>query len=130
MPAADRNRTHRSIEVSVQMLGLTPDLQTALEDQFKAFPLINVVDGSADLVLEENNEHTRGGEAQLVTNQEYVLHHSTYTDVDLAAQKFTERILAYAQANYHSSLINCNETPSFMTPYIMYSSCSSVSYNE
>ena len=74
-----------SIEVSIQMNGLSPELQAALNNQFKAFPLIKVVDSQADLILEENNEHTRGGQAQLITSQEYILHQTDYTDVDVAA---------------------------------------------
>lgn len=89
-----------SISVSVQMSGLSPELENALTKHFEAYPLIAITDESADLILEENNEYTGGGQAQLITNQEYALYQTNYTDVDLAAQKFTERILAYAQANY------------------------------
>ena len=98
-----------SITVSVQMHGLSPALQSALEQQFQAYPLIAVVDGQADLIIEENNAHTRGAEAQLITNQEYVLHNSSYTDASVAAQKFTERILAYAQAKYLRNVDMMNE---------------------
>ncbi len=89
-----------NIGVTVQLNLKEQKLEAKLNEEFKKYPLIKVVDNGGDLILEENNEFTRGEKLYLITALEYELFANSYSDVDVTAKDITRKILAFAQAKY------------------------------
>ncbi len=98
-----------SIAVSVKLDLNQPELEKSVKSEFAKYPLISLVSNYPDLLLEANNATAGDEKMHLITAQEYELLDEKYSDVATASKKITEKVLAYAQANYLRQVEMMNE---------------------
>ena len=96
------------MQVKVAVNLSSPELKAALLEEFKGYPLVNVVADDADLFIEDAMA-SRGAEVQLITNQEYIILQTVPENVAETAKELTRRVLGYAQANFLRNINMTNE---------------------